>query len=301
MEQHARDTLSPRIGTPQELSERLAFEYARGARYGTPLSLLALHFFLWNGRDEEECMRLERHVSEHFMNAVRVSDGLYDFGLRGCFVGVLPHTRAADADVPRARLEQRANHRPVGEIGPVKIDVFPVDLDVPDVVTLLAKLEAHFRSQALVPPGSGGPPPAPARLPLRGLAAFERTLRVELNLAGREASHMSVLSLFGVHAETAPPGLLARHVANIAPHTIRASDPVFSVGPSHVALVMPRTAPGAAAAVGQRIAAALGAAFPDAAYGEIAQKALEFDRTHRDVPAILATLRRVAPLSERVG
>ena len=136
---------------------------------------------------------------------------------------------------------------------------------------------------------------------MRGLEAFERTLRVELNLAGREASHMSVLSLFAVRPEGAPPGLLARHVQSIGPRCIRASDPVFAVGPNHVALVMPRTAPGVAAAVGQRLTTALEVAFPGAAYGELAQKALEFDRSHRDVSSILATLRRVAPLSGRAG
>jgi hypothetical protein len=168
---------------------------------------------------------------------------------------------------------------------------------VPDVVTLLTKIEELFRSQSLAPTGAGGPPAPPGRVPLRGLADFERTLRVELNLAGREASHMSVLSLFAVRGDAAPPGLLARHVAAVAERSIRASDPVFAIGPNHVALVMPRTAPGAAAAAGQRIARALEEAYPGAAYGELAQKALEFDRAHRDVPAILETLRRVAPLA----
>ena len=292
---------SRRIGTPQELSERVAYEYARGARHGTSLSLLALHFFLWNGRGDAARVRLERHVTEHFAASVRISDGLFEYGLRGCFVGVLPHTTARDAEVPRTRLEQRANHRPIGEIGPVKIDVVPVDLEVPDVASLLAKLDAHFRSQALVPAGSGGPPLPSDRLPLRGLAAFERTLRVELNLAGRDASHMSVLSLFAARSAHAPAGLLARHVTSIAPMVVRATDPVFAIGPNHVALVMPRTEPGAAAAVGQRITRALEEAYPGAEYGELAQKALEFDRAHRDVPAILETLRGVAPLTRRAG
>jgi hypothetical protein len=292
------DQLPVRIGTPQELSERLTFEYARGARHGTPLTLLVLHFFLWNQRSDRARDRLEQHVTEHFLACMRVSDGLFDFGMRGCYVAVLPHTSPAEAALPCARLEQRSNLRPAAETGPVKIDVFPVDLGVPDAVSLLDRLEAFFRCQALLPPGAGRPPPPPARVPLRGLGDLQRALFVELNFAGREGSHLSVLSLFAAEPGEAPPGLLARHATSLAPGSIRTSDAVFSVGPNHVALVMPRTESGSAAAVGARITAALEQAYPDAPYGRLAQTALEFDRVHRDVPAILQALRRTSSVAE---
>ena len=296
----ARD-LRPRVGTPQELSERLAYEYARGARHGTPLTLLAVQFLVWNSRRESDRLRLEGIVAEHFMASVRASDGLYDYGLRGCFVGVLPHTTTAEAEVSRERLERRTEGQLARLAGPLRVDVFPVDITTPDVVTLLHRLESYFRTQARVPTGDGGPPPAPARMPLRGLEDFERTLRVELNLAARDASHLSVLTLFLDGAADVPPGLLARHVQEVAPLVLRSTDTVFSVGPSHVAVLMPCSAPRASHDVADRVRAALADVHPDAPYPEPSCAAFELAAERCDVRAVLESMRRVAPLARRAG
>ncbi len=294
------DTERPRreILSPDELSERLRYEYERGARHGLPLCVIALHFIVWDGEAEGAQQRLDRQVSDHFARSVRISDGVYHYGLRGCYIAVLPATGTEVGHVVRHRLEQRANHRPVAEIGPCKIDVIPVDVGVPDVGSLLARIEEHFRSQELRPLGTGSARPPAERVRVRGLNAFESALRTELNLAGRDASHLSVVSLFSSGGEGTSAGLLAECVANIAPQVVRATDAVFSIGPSHIALVMPRTHPGAAWAVGHRLSHVLEKCCPEAPFGLLTVKVLEFDRTHRDVPSILGTLRELAPVGD---
>ena len=166
-------TPQPRtIGSPRACGERLRQEYARAARHGSSLSVIAVHFFLFEGRDEAQLRRVHRHVERTFAQAVRISDSIFDFGLPGCYLAILPHTPASNAQVVRQRFEQRASNNPVSDLGPVKIDVLSLGIDVPDVESLLPKLEQHFRTQAIHALGDGGPPLPPGRLPLGDLREF---------------------------------------------------------------------------------------------------------------------------------
>ncbi len=284
------------IGSPQACGERLRQEYARAARHGSPLSLIAVHFFLFEGRDDAKLRRAHRHVERTFAQAVRISDTIYDFGLPGCYLAVLPHTSGQNAQVVRQRFEQRAGNHPVAELGPVKIDVVPLGIDVPDVESLLPKLRIHFSSQAVHSLGDGGPPVPPGRLPLGDLDDFGASLESEFNLAGREGSDLSILSLHAEGGTDVSPELLARQLQTTAHTVYRACDCGFSVGPNHVAVVLPRTSVTQAQVVGQRLRKRLATRFPEPAYGHLTQTIVEFDRTHCDAGAVLTALGRVARL-----
>jgi len=285
------------MGSPRACGERLRQEYARAARHGSALSVITLHYFLFEGREEAQLRRAHHHVERAFAQSVRISDTVYDYGLPGCYIAILPHTSGQNAQVVRQRFEQRASNSPVVDLGPVKIDVLPLGIDVPDVESLLQKLNAHFAAQAIHALGGGGPPVPPGRLPLGDLREFGESLESEFNLAGREGSDLSVLSL---HAESGgddvSPELLARQLQAIAHTVYRACDCGFSVGPNHVTVVLPRTSAVQAEVVAQRLRQRLATRFPDPAYGPLTQNILEFDRKHCDANTVLATLGRVARL-----
>ncbi len=284
------------IGSPNACGERLRQEYARAARHGSPLSVIALHYFLFEGREESELRRVHRHVERTFAQAVRISDTVYDFGLPGCYVAVLPHTSAKNAQVVRQRFEQRASNNPVTDLGPVKIDVFPLGIDVPDIETLLPKLATHFASQAIHSLGDGGPPLPPGRLPLGDLNDFGASLESEFNLAGREGSDLSIVSLHAEGGDDVSTDVLARQLHVVAHTVYRACDCGFAIGPNHVAVILPRTSSQDASVVGQRLRQRLATRFPDPAYGKLTQSLVEFDRKHADANAVLAALDNVARL-----
>ncbi len=290
-------TPQPRtLGSPQACGERLRQEYARAARHGSSLAVMTLHYFLYEGRTDADVRRVHRHVERTFAQAVRISDEVFDFGLPGCYVAVLPHTSSQNAQVVRQRFEQRANNNPVSDLGPVKIDVIPLGIDVPDVESLLAKLAVHFESQAMHPLGIGGPPTPPGRLPLGDLRDFGACLESEFNLAGREGSDLSVLSLHASAGGDVAADVLARQLQAVAHTVYRACDCGFSVGPNHIAVVLPRTSSVQAMIVGKRLRDRLATRFPDPAYGGLSQNVVEFDRTHCDANAVLTALGRVARL-----
>ncbi len=294
------DLLWREVGSPEALGERLRLEYERGARHGVPVAVVALHFFLWQSREGLAAADLDRHVVRHFAPCVRASDAVYSFGFEGCYVAVLPHTSSSSASVPVRRLERRALHHPVDSIGPVKLDVVPVDPGVPDVESLLRRLEEHFRTQALVPLVGAPPPSPPARPPVRGLKELALALRTEINLAGRDGSSLSVAAL--VSERTArQKGQLAADVELVAGRALRATDAVFSVSPRCVAVVLARTRPEHAHLVASRLAGAVASERPNAAYGALTHRVLEFDRSHRDADAFLAALVRTGGGAARIG
>jgi len=284
------------LGSPRAFGERLRQEYARTARHGTALSVITLQYFLFSGREESELRRVHGQVERLFAQSVRISDAVYDFGLPGCYVAIFPHTSSANVQVVRQRFEQRATSNAIAAVGPVKIDVFPLGIDVPDVESLLTKMTTHFAVQAVHPLGDGGPPVPPGRLPLGDLRDFGESLEAEFNLAGREGSDLSILSLYSGGGGDVSPDLLARQVRAIAHTVYRACDCAFAIGHNHVAVVLPRTSLDRAQIVGQRLREKLAARFPDPVFGPITQSVVEFDRTHCDANAVLTTLGRVARL-----
>ncbi len=276
------------LGTPEDLGIRLCLEYERATRHGLPLSLLGIQFAGWGG-SPPSMRKVDEFVIRHFTTRIRSSDAVYRFPHPGCYVVLLPGTPREGAEVVRERLLGRIRHRP-REIGEIRVHVAGPDPNAPDPDSLVLRMVETFREDAGTLLAGERPMEVTTEVRVGSLPEFVRALAGELGLAMRNEYPLQVLGVRGREGPETDPGLLALHVQQVAERALRRVDTPWSVGPSYVAVILPKTEPEQAEAVGERLAAELRKLDPEPAYGEVEVEVMSFGPAYPFYGAFLTAL-----------
>jgi hypothetical protein len=286
------------LGTPDDLAKVLPVEFDRASRYGIPLTTLTFQLVDLDDTSTETLERADIFVRETFAGRIRSSDGVFRFPFPGCYVIVLPGTPlgGGQAVVNRFRDRLLAGHK--SPFGKVAMHVTGPDPDAPDAESLVERIVARFREDALLRLGGKVQLNLARRTRVGNLEECVRRIAGEVNLAMRNEGNMQVLDLSTRSVAAANPGLLALHVERVLDRTLRRSDGAYSIGPNHVAVVLPHTNAEEAAHIERRLTGVLAARDPDPLYGEIVGRVLSFSLDLPDVAAFLEAMAEVRPLQD---
>jgi len=279
-----------RLGTVEELGERLRTELERCARYGVPASFLATQLTGWTDTTRDGLAAADRFVAEHFTTGLRPSDNIYRFGYPGCYLLVLAGTDVRGAEAVRARLLRRIEYAASQAVGPVEIFATGPDADAPDLLSLAERVASRFRAQAQLPFEGACPIDVPERGEPGTFAELERRLRMEVSLAVRNDFPFAVTAFRTAHRDVATGVTLARHLAEVGARLLRATDGVYLAAEDCTAIVMPNTGGEEAATLAHRLVQALRERDPDAPYGALDTHTAVLGPSHPDVHALLGAI-----------
>jgi GGDEF domain-containing protein len=283
------------VGTVKALGERLRLELERCSRYGVPTSFLAIQATEWLDASGEGVGILDRYVLTHFTSGLRPSDGIYRFGYPACYLLVLPGTTIEGAEMVRTRLLRRVEFSPVTGIGNIEVFATGPDVEAPDLLSLAERVAGRFRRFSGLPLEGKCPIEVPDNARPGRLDEFLRRLRMEASLAVRNGFDLHVVSVSATGADLDDSGLLARHVHDAGKRTLRPTDGVYSIGPRHVAILLPCTDPAEAKTVAGRIVDAVRERDPSAPYGAIETDVLGLGASHPDAGSFLQALAKRQP------
>lgn len=124
-------SVSGKIGTSEELAERIRLEYHRIERYGGSLCVACAYVPEWHHNSAAAQLELDRVVLQQLGDALG-SETMYRFGVPGCYVivhhGVTVEGTGLPADAVLATWQDAcADSRP-----PLVVDWMSVDVSVPD-------------------------------------------------------------------------------------------------------------------------------------------------------------------------
>jgi polysaccharide biosynthesis protein PelD len=286
------------LGTSEDLATVLPVEYDRAGRYGIPLTTLTFHLADLEDTSPENLERADIFVRETFAGRVRSSDGVFRFPLPGCYVIVLPGTPLGGGGAVRTRFLERLLGGHKSPFGEVVMHVTGPDPEAPDAESLVKRMVERFREDSLLRLGGKNTLNMSTRTRVGNLTECVRRISGEVNLAMRNEGNMQVLDLSTRSMAMANPGLLALHVERVLGVTLRRSDGAYSVGPNHVAIVLPHTNPDEAEHINRRLTGVLVARDPDPLYGEIVSNVHSFSLDLPDVTAFLEAMAEVRPLED---
>jgi GGDEF domain-containing protein len=283
-----------RIGSSQDLGERLRLEVERCSRYGVPTSFLAIQATEWKDPSPEGVRSLDRFVLSHFTSGLRPSDGIYRFGYPGCYLLVLAGTTVQGAEVVRTRLLRRVEYSPQGQ-GAVEIFAIGPDAQAPDLPSLVNLVAARLRKASPLPLEGRCPVEIPVATKAAGMDAFLRRLKMEASLAVRNGFELQVIGISAEVVDETAPDLLVRHVFEAGARTLRPTDGVYAIGPRHCAVLCPCTDGEQAATVAHRLATAVRKRDPDAPYGQLTTQVVGLGPSYPDATSLLEALAKRRP------
>ena len=283
------------LGTPEDLAVRLRLEYERTTRYGTPLSVLTIQFTELDESKLPDLRRVDDFVRRHLTARLRCSDAVCRFPHPGCYLVLLPGTPIEGGEVVRGRLSSRLREGAT-PFGQVRIQVTGPDPDAPDPESLLQRLVDRFRENGSLKIARKSTLLLPKEARVGSLEECVQALAGEIGLAMRNEVPFQVLGVLGTNEDASEAGLLALHVQQVADRIFRKIDAVYSVGPNHLAILLPSTKADQAEKLGDRLRDALREIEIEPAYGEVNCTVMSFGAQLPYYGAFLEALSVVRPL-----
>jgi len=230
------------LGTPADLGTRLRVETERFVRHDVPFSVIGIRS---RSADAE---RLEQSLIALFGPDLRGTDGLYAFGYPGCFIVCLAATSLEAGEAPLQRVREIAEQAEAAErLGPLEFFLAAPDSDARDATALVTSLARQLDPAPLH--DDQAPCPTDLRHRVGDAAACERRLDIEVRLAQRLATELSVVE---VRAEGCGALIAAERIEPELDTLLRRADGAYALSDEHLLIVLPTTGVGEAGMIARR-------------------------------------------------
>ena len=232
-------SVSKRMGTAEELAQRIRIEDGRKEQFGIEASVIAVQALNSGPTFKNIIAGLDSFFVEHFAADLRPSDGFYSFIHPGCYVIVLAGTNRVEANLVRKRLLQRARNLCSYKVEMIEFTTSGHSKKYPTLAKLMVRITQLFHAHSSIPIVRDASLIIPDKNRLGNLQDFDKRVRAEWSLALRNGIDFYVIDIKCADCSEEEGERIAHHVHQVCHSLLRPTDSVYRTGRDLCSLILP--------------------------------------------------------------